>query len=140
MDAGETFTDRQDARIRSAIDQAGADTGLHFSVLVGDLADDSRELTERLHCALPEPDEAVLLVVQPGRRVADVVTGSATRVSEREVNIALISMTSSFGTGDLAGGITTGLLMLAESAGKPDRLPKQGLVNPPKTLLQRLKR
>lgn len=140
MAGGEIFNERQDARIRSALDQAFGDTGLTFSVLVGNLVDDTRGLAERLHGALPEPDESVLVVVQPGRRLTDVVTGARSRLTDREVTLAIVSMTSAFGSGDLTNGITTGVLMLAESAGKPDVLPQQGLVNPPPSLLQRLKR
>ena len=51
----------------------------------------------------------------------EVVTGEAAarRLSDRACALAALSMTTSFAGGDLAGGIVTGIRMLAEAAGQP---------------------
>jgi hypothetical protein len=63
----------------------------------------------------------VLVLVSPGDRLLEVVTGetSSRRISDRACALAALSMTTSFAGGDLVGGIVTGIRMLAESAGHP---------------------
>ena len=102
---------------------------LDVSVLVGDL--DLEDVThfrsgaERLHAALgPRAHDAVLLVVAPGQRRVEVVTGPGVRrrVPDRVCALAVLSMTTAFGGGDLGGGIIEGLRQLADSAGRREAL------------------
>ena len=114
------FTDGQIRDISRACSKATAETGLHYSVYVGAVEGDIREHAERLHAALgPLAARAVLVLVAPGDRQLEIVTGkdSARRLSDRACALSALSMTTSFAGGDLVGGITTGVRMLGEAAG-----------------------
>ena len=69
-----TFSSSQLSRIDEALTRTSADTGLLFSVWVGELGGRSRERAEELHAALgDQAEEAVLIAVSPGERVVEVV-------------------------------------------------------------------
>ena len=115
----------QQERIEHAVAQCRRQNGLDVSVVVGDLSITDlsrfREAAETLHAALGERAHgAVLVVVAPGQRRLEIVTGPAARrrVPDRVAALAVLSMTSAFAGGDLAGGIVDGLRQLAEAAGK----------------------
>jgi uncharacterized membrane protein YgcG len=120
---GDPFTPAQASRIRSAIDHASNDTGLYFSVFVGDVdgGEDqarAREVAELLHAALGDAaPSSVLLLVAPGQRRVEIVTGLAARrrLPDRACSLATASMTSAFTGGDIAGGIAEGLRQLSSS-------------------------
>jgi uncharacterized membrane protein YgcG len=124
--AGEGLAPAQQERIATAIDRARADNGLDVSVLVGDLELDDpgqfRAAAERLHAALGDERSrtAVLIVVAPGQRRVEVVTGPGVRrrVPDRVAALALLSMTTSFGGGDLAGGVVDAIRQVADAAGR----------------------
>ena len=113
MAAGDGLTPRQQERIEQAVESAREENGLDLSVLVGDLELDDlsqfRAAAERLHAALGERSaSAVLVVVAPGQRRLEIVTGPAVRrrVPDRVTALAVLSMTSAFRGGDLTGGRT----------------------------------
>ena len=115
----------QQERIEHAVSVCRSENGLDVSVLVGDLdlADLSgfRAGAETLHAALGDrAHSAVLLVVAPGQRRVEVVTGPGARrrVPDRVAALAILSMTTAFSGGDLAGGIIDGLRQIAQAAGK----------------------
>lgn len=112
------FTPRQLSRLDEALTFSSRETGLNFSVYVGDLAAPTRATAEALFEKLT--DDSVLLAVSPGQRVLHVVTGpgSAKRLPNRACALAALAMRTSFAAGDLVGGIVTGLRMLADSAGR----------------------
>ncbi|MGB8650556.1 MAG: DUF5130 family protein, partial [Mycobacteriales bacterium] len=126
---------RQQERIEHAVSLCRSENGLDVSVLVGDLQTDVaqfRDSAEKLHAALgARAHNAVLLVVAPGQRRVEVVTGPAARrrVPDRVAALAVLSMTSAFSGGDLAGGIIDGLRQIADAAGRrpaiaaPDAAP-----------------
>lgn len=119
--SGDAFTDTQLREISRAVHAASAETGVHFSVFIGSPEGNPREYAERLHTALgPGASNAVLILVAPGERVLEIVTGRDVtgRVPDRSCALAALSMTSAFAGGDLAGGIVTGLRMLADAAGQ----------------------
>ena len=125
MAAGSGLTSRQQERIEEAVETAREENGLDLSVLVGDLevADLSqfREACERLHAALGERSpSAVLIVVAPGQRRVEIVTGPAARrrVPDRVSALAVLSMTSAFRGGDLDGGIVDAIRQIADAAGR----------------------
>jgi uncharacterized membrane protein YgcG len=125
---------RSQQRIQDAIETCRRENGLDVSVLVGDLALDDlkqfRQAAERLHEALgPERTlSAVLVVVAPGQRRVEIVTGPRVRrrVPDRVCSLAVLSMTTAFSGGDLAGGIVDGLRQIADSAGRREALPSAG--------------
>lgn len=115
------FSASQLTSLDEALTAAGKATGLHFSVYLGDLGEDTRPHAEALHAAIgSRAPEAVLIAVSPGQRVVEVVTGaeSGARVADRDCKLAVMTMTASFKEGDLAGGLTSGLRMLADQAGR----------------------
>lgn len=116
------FRPSQLARIDEALTLSSRDTGLNFSVYIGELGEDSREGADQLLDRIGEREhESVLIAVSPGERVVEIVTGESAdvRIPERGLKLAVMSMVASFQEGDLARGILTGLRMLADQAG-PD--------------------
>lgn len=107
------------AKIEDALALADRDTGLVFSVYLGDLGDDTRaraeELIESMGAAAAD---AVLVAVSPGQRVVEVVTGAEARrtLTDRGCKIGVMVMVASFEQGDLADGLINGLRTLAEQA------------------------
>ena len=125
MAAGDGLTPRQQERIEQAVEAARTENGLDISVLVGDLELDDlsqfRAACERLHAALGERSpSAVLIVVAPGQRKVEVVTGPAVRrrVPDRVSALAVLAMTSAFRGGDLTGGIVDAVRQIADAAGR----------------------
>jgi uncharacterized membrane protein YgcG len=120
--SGEPFSNEQVRALNSAAADASSETGLHFSVYIGGVDGDVRDAAERFHAALgPMAATAVLILVSPGDRLLEIVTGkqSSRRLSDRACALAALSMKTSFEGGDLVGGIVTGLRMMSESAGRP---------------------
>lgn len=113
------FTTPQLLRLSDALTKANESTGLVFSVYVGDLYQPVRGHAEKLHAELAAPDGSVLIAVSPNLRVLEIVTGDLARrrIPDRASKLAAMSMAASFGGGDLAGGIVTGLAQLADHAG-----------------------
>ena len=111
------FTATQLARLDEALTLSSRETGLTFSVYVGELKPPARAHAEALFEKLT--DDSVLLAVSPGQRVSHIVTGpgSSTRLPNRSCALAALAMRAAFANGDLVGGIVTGLRMLADSAG-----------------------
>jgi hypothetical protein len=115
------FSTKQLARIDEALTLASRETGLYFSVYTGALDVPVRGHAERLHADLGTiASHSVLLVISPGQRVLEIVTGelSSLRLPDRACALAALSMTASFGAGDLIGGIIGGLRMLSDQAGR----------------------
>lgn len=114
------FSPMQLSRLDEALTLAGRETGIDFSIYLGELGQDSRAGAERLHDSIgPAGADAVLIAVSPGERVVEVVTGSSAlrRVPERGAKLAVMSMVAFFKDGDLIGGLLSGLRMLADQAG-----------------------
>ena len=117
---------RAQQRIQDAIEGCREENGLDVTVLVGDLELEDptqfRAGAERLHAALGGRSQtAVLIVVAPGQRKVEIVTGPGVRrrVPDRVCALAVLSMTNSFASGDLVGGIVNGLRQLSDQAGHP---------------------
>jgi uncharacterized membrane protein YgcG len=114
------FTTRQLLRLDEALRSADQQTGLTFSVYLGDLEEPVREHAEKLHRQIDGANRAVLLAVSPNQRVLEIVTGNEARkrISDRDSKLAALSMAASFAGGDLAGGILAGIDQLASHAGR----------------------
>ena len=125
-DGGEQlFSYRELARLDEALTMSSRETGLRFTLYLGDLGKPSRARAEELHAMSGgHPTESVLIAVSPGQRVVEVVTGSAAarRIPDRACALAVLSMTGSFAAGDLVGGIVNGLRQLSDQAGHPSGL------------------
>jgi hypothetical protein len=114
------FTTRQLLRLDEALRIADQQTGLTFSVYVGELEVPTREHAERLHRQIEGCDRAILIAVSPNQRRLEIVTGSEVRkrISDRDAKLAGLSMAASFAGGDLAGGVVAAIDQLATHAGR----------------------
>jgi Domain of unknown function (DUF5130) len=115
------FSYRELARLDEALTMASRETGLFFTLYIGDLGRRTRVRAEEMHAqSKADPTDTVLLAVSPGQRVVEVVTGSAAarRLPDRACALAVLSMTTSFASGDLVGGIVNGLRQLSDQAGR----------------------
>jgi hypothetical protein len=116
------FTLRELSRLDEALTMSSRETGLRFTLYIGDLGARTRGRAEELHASSGgDPANGVLLAVSPGQRVVEVVTGhaAARRLPDRACALAVLSMTNSFAGGDLVGGIVNGLRQLSDQAGHP---------------------
>jgi uncharacterized membrane protein YgcG len=119
------FTFQELARLDEALTMSSRETGLRFTLYVGDLGPQTRTRAEELHGQSGgRLAESVLMAVSPGQRVVEVVTGAgaARRIPDRACALAVLSMTGSFAAGDLVGGIVNGLRQMSDQAGHPHEL------------------
>lgn len=107
-----------DRAIRSAEQASRAE----FSVFIGKAGTDPRAHARLLHSSLTAPARSVLILVDPAAHALEVVTGSGVRrrVSDQQVGLAILAMSSDFADGNLLSGLRRGLSMLAEAA-RPER-------------------
>jgi hypothetical protein len=117
--ADHPFSPVQLSRLDEALTLTSRETGLRFSVYLGDLGDDPVARVAELHDQLEGSDEAVLVAVSPGQRVVEVLSGPGARLRlpDRGAKLAVMSMLASFKESDLLGGLLSGLRMLADQAG-----------------------
>ncbi|MGI5125207.1 DUF5130 family protein [Pseudonocardia sp. CA-107938] len=113
------FSPSQLSRLDDALTMASRETGLLFSLYLGDLGPDTAGRAAQLHDQLENPTDAVLVAVSPDQRIVEVVTGpeARLRLPDRGAKLAVMSMIASFKEDDLHGGLLSGLRMLAEQAG-----------------------
>ncbi len=128
MPAGDGFSARERYDVDRAIRDAETICRFEFSVFVGSADQESRPFAERLHATLTAPERSILVMVDPAARLLEIVTGTEVRrdLDDGEVDLAALSMQSAFAAGDLVGGITRGLMTLAEHARKPRTLHAEG--------------
>jgi uncharacterized membrane protein YgcG len=114
------FTTRQLLRLDEALRVSDQQTGLTFSVYIGELETPTREFAEKLHKQVADSAHAVLIAVSPNQRRLEIVTGADARrrISDRDAKLAGLSMAAAFAGGDLAGGILAGIDQLASHAGR----------------------
>ena len=114
------FSTRQLLRLDEALRSADQQTGLIFSVYIGELDPPTRESAEKLHKQIDDADHAILIAVSPNQRKLEIVTGNEARkrISGRDAKLAGLSMAAAFAGGDLAGGILSGIDQLASHAGR----------------------
>lgn len=117
MAAGE-FPAHDRHEIDKAIRAAEQASRFEFSVFVGKSQGDPRSFAQRLHASAVAPPRSVLVLVDPDARAVEVVTGDVVRrgLTDREVELAVLQMTSAFAEGDLVGGLKRGIAQLAEHA------------------------
>ena len=105
-------------RIERIAYSAAQSSGVQFSIFIGPATDEPRAYAIRLHGALDNAAQSVLILVDPTARLLEIVTGSATRrvLSDTDCRLAAASMQSNFVAHDLAGGLTAGIQQLSNSA------------------------
>jgi Domain of unknown function (DUF5130) len=120
----DVFTFHELARLDEALTMSSRETGLRFTLYIGDLGSDTRATAEDLHARSGgDTANGVLVALSPGQRVLEIVTGTAAarRLPDRACALAVLSMTSRLGSGDLVGAIVNGLRQMSDAAGHPSR-------------------
>ncbi|WP_341230598.1 DUF5130 family protein [Nocardioides salarius] len=127
MPAGDPFTSAEHAALDATIRRAEQLCRMEFSIFVGNAEGEPRDFATSLHNTLVAPSRSILVMVDPTRRVLEIVTGAYVRrtLTDREVELAALHMQQDFATGDLAGGLRRGIEMLAEHARPPRTLHAQ---------------
>ncbi|KAA1418809.1 DUF5130 family protein [Nocardioides humilatus] len=118
MPAG-SLTSAEQAALDATIRAAEQECRAEISVFVGPIeGHDPHTFATSLHNTLVLPSRSILVMVDPTMRVVEVVTGGEIRrhLTDTEAALAVEEMTRSFGEGDLAGGLTRGIRLLAEHA------------------------
>ncbi len=117
MAAGE-LTHGERHEIDKAIRAAEQSCRFEFSVFVGRTQGEPRDYAVRLHGASVAPTRSILVMVDPGARAIEVVTGDVVRrtLTDGEVELAILTMSSAFAEGDLVRGLTRGIAQLADHA------------------------
>ncbi len=120
MAGGEPFTASQLKDIDRAINIAEEMSGLSFTVYVGHL-EGGRAGAEAILAGRPTPEGSVLVAVDPDARSVDIVTGGNAKrwLPDDRCRLAILTMSSRFTQGDIAGGIRAGLIVLGEQAMHP---------------------
>ncbi|SFK99319.1 DUF5130 family protein [Geodermatophilus ruber] len=116
------FSYQELLRLDEALTMSSRETGLRFTLYIGDLGPRTRVRAEELFESSGGPlAESVLIAVSPGQRVVEVVVGAAAsrRLPDRACALAVLSMTNAFASGDLIGGLVNGLRQLSDQAGHP---------------------
>lgn len=118
MGAGDPFSSGERYALDEAIRRAEQASRAEFSVFVGRGEGDPRVFASQLHRSMVAPDRSVLIMVDVDAHTVEVVTGAFVRrtLSDREVELCVLEMTSAFALGDLVGGLKRGIAMLAEHA------------------------
>lgn len=119
VSGGDVFTRQQRLTVDSAIQKAELLSRMEISVFVGPSeGDDPRAFATQLHNSLVAPTRTIVIMVDPEKRALEIVTGGwcRSRVSDDEVQLAALEMKTLFAEGDLVGGLTRGINMLAEHA------------------------
>ncbi|MET7279969.1 DUF5130 family protein [Kribbella sp. NPDC005582] len=118
MPVGDAFTPDQLYDIERAVRNAEEASGLRFSVYVGGADSETRPFAVELLNELEDPDHTVLVYVDPAGRRLEIVTGAEAKrqLSDTAAGLAALTMQTSFATGDLTGGLVTGVQQLGANA------------------------
>ncbi|SFB76340.1 TLP18.3, Psb32 and MOLO-1 founding protein of phosphatase [Nocardioides terrae] len=119
MPAGDRLTAGQRNAVEEAIRKAELLSRAEFSVYVGPVTGpDPRAYATQLHNTLVAPTRSIMIVVDPDRRIIEIITGAWVRrtLSDTETALAAETMRSSFAEDDLVGGLRAGIALLADHA------------------------
>ena len=118
MAGGDHLSNADRQAIDATIRKAEQLSRIEFTVFVGTAEGDPRSFATRLHNTLIASARSCLIMVDPSARAVEVVTGGHVRqrVSDKEVELAVGAMTTSFAADDLIGGLRQGISMIAEHA------------------------
>jgi uncharacterized membrane protein YgcG len=112
------FSSAERYALDETIRKAEQQSRVEFSLFVGSAEGDPRAFATQLHNSLVAPSRSILIMVDPGARALEIVTGGYVRrtLTDNEVELTALQMQSSFAEGDLVGGLKRGIAMLAEHA------------------------
>ena len=114
-----TFSSSERAALDACIRKAEQLCRAEFSVFVGESEGaDPHAFATSLHNSLVAPARSILIMVDPGARAIEVVTGAHVRrnLSDHQADLAIATMAATFADGDLVDGLRRGIQQLADSA------------------------
>lgn len=116
MAAGDFFNSSERLAIDTTIRKSEELCRYEFSVYVGDSEGESRPFATRLHNTLVAPARSILIMVDPGARVLEIVTGGQVRqvINDSEIELVITAMNALFAEGQLAEGVKQGITQIAE--------------------------
>lgn len=122
MAAGDALLRTQRMRVEDATDAFELLTGVPVSVYLGQVdgpVGDFAAVT--LADLIVGSPDLLLIVVEPSQRQVEIRSSPSVhlRLSDQACALAALSMTTSFGVGDLVGGLVVGLRMLADAVAPP---------------------
>ncbi|TIC87434.1 DUF5130 family protein [Nocardioides sp. GY 10113] len=108
----------EQARLDAAIRAAEQACRAEISVYLGTVEGDQRDFATSLHNTMVLPSRSILIMVDPSRRIVEIVTGGHVRrtLTDEEAADAVAQMGAAFAEGDLAGGLVRGVQLLGEHA------------------------
>ncbi|HWI42338.1 MAG TPA: DUF5130 family protein [Nocardioides sp.] len=114
----QTLSETERAALDVTIRKAEQACRAEISVFVGTAHGDPRAFATSLHNTLVLPARSVLVMVDPSRRVVEIVTGGHVRerLTDDEAAQTVAVMTERFAEGDLAGGLADGIEFLGQAA------------------------
>lgn len=123
MASGEPFSPEQLNNIERAIEAAEGQCGLEFATFVGRLPN-GRDTASDMMMTMPDPENSVLIAVDPDARSVDVLTGPKARrwLGDDQCQLAILTMSSRFSVGDIPGGLHDGIIVMGEQAMHPAAL------------------
>lgn len=112
------LTEREQTELDVAIRAAEQACRAEISIYLGTVEGDPRSFATSLHNTLVLPARSILVMVDPQRRIVEIVTGGHVRttLTDEEAADAVAQMSERFAAGDLAGGLTRGVQVLGEQA------------------------
>jgi uncharacterized membrane protein YgcG len=121
---GNPFSAAERVSLEDTIRRAEVLSRAEFSVFVGASDGDPHAFATQLHNSLVAPQRSILIMVDPTKRVIEVVTGGWVRrtLTDRQADLAVVAMQTAFAEGSIADGLRRGITMLAEAARAPESL------------------
>lgn len=125
------LSESQRVALSRVVQRARSISGYCFGIYVGPLSA-GRESAIAQHSVLPDPTSAVLVAVDPSRRMIEIVTGRTVAIDldDRACQLASLAMKSCFAADDLVGGLRDGVTLLAEHARAPKVLHLENIDHP----------
>lgn len=111
------FTTAQISNLASTVRSAEQVAKVQFETFVGRLPE-ARQTALALHSQLTQPEDSVLVAVDPHSRGLEIVVGTKAKLSidDRTCQLAALAMTSRFVVGDLINGLREGIAVMADHA------------------------
>lgn len=98
-----------------ALSDATDETGIRFSVFIGDLGEDAFAGASAILPSAPEPEHSALIAIAPNTKDVVVVSGKevADRLNDRVAQLGVTAAIAGIRSGDLVDGIISAIRVIA---------------------------
>jgi hypothetical protein len=109
------FTTAELVALDEALADATDETGIRFSVFIGDLGADAFAGASAVLASAPEPEHAALIAIAPNTKDVVVVSGQevAARLNDRVAQLGVTAAIAGIRSGDLVDGIISSIRVIA---------------------------